>query len=276
MSFAATELQGYPTRKVCQLLNIPRSSVYHKRRHGGRRAAYKEEEKRVVYEAYLEHHGSFGRRMLKRILEKQGIVMSERKVSRIMKELGIQAKYGRKRCRNIYTCKDKEKYIHENLFAQLTEQERKHLNIWSMDFTEEKIQGKTIYTCGIISVNSKILVGYLQSEKCNTELALATVRKAIEQYGTPDMLLTDRGIQFTNKRFSDTMESLSITHSMSRPHTPIDNRFIETFWKSMKVELGKTDLLTKETYRMVIDYYIYYYNNLRPHSALDYCAPLVA
>ena len=247
--------------------------MYHRRRHGGRRAAYKEEQKRVVYEAYLEHHGSFGRRMLKRILEKQGIVMSERKVSRIMKELGIQAKYGRKRCRNIYTCKDKEKYIHENLFAQLTAQERENLEIWSMDFTEEKIQGKKIYTCGIISVNSKILVGYLQSEKCNTELALATVEKAIEKYGKPDMLLTDRGIQFTNKRFADMMESLSITHSMS---PPIDNRFIETFWKSMKVELGKTNLLTKESYRMVIDYYIYYYNNLRPHSALDYRVPLVA
>ena len=250
--------------------------MYHRRRHGGRRAAYKEEQKRVVYEAYLEHHGSFGRRMLKRILEKQGIVMSERKVSRIMKELGIQAKYGRKRCRNIYTCKDKEKYIHENLFAQLTAQERENLEIWSMDFTEEKIQGKKIYTCGIISVNSKILVGYLQSEKCNTELALATVVKAIEKYGKPDMLLTDRGIQFTNKRFADMMKSLSIMHSMSRPHTPIDNRFIETFWKSMKVELGKTNLLTKESYRMVIDYYIYYYNNLRPHSALDYRVPLVA
>ena len=62
-----------------------------------------------------------------------------------MKELGIQAKYGRKRCRNIYTCKDKEKYIHENLFAQLTAQERENLEIWSMDFTEEKIQGKKIY-----------------------------------------------------------------------------------------------------------------------------------
>ena len=44
----------------------------------------------------------------------------------------------------------------------------------------------------------------------------------------------------------------------------------------MKVELGKTNLLTKESYRMVIDYYIYYYNNLRPHSALDYRVPLVA
>lgn len=63
---------------------------------------------------------------------------------------------------------------------------------------------------------------------------------------------------------------------MSRPHTPIDNRFIETFWKSMKIEMGKTDLLTEHTYRMVVDYYIYYYNNLRPHSSLNYRVPLSA
>ena len=72
------------------------------------------------------------------------------------------------------------------------------------------------------------------------------------------------------------MEKLSITHSMSRPRKPIDNRFIETFWKSRKVEMGKLDLLTEQTYRMVVDYYIYYYNNLRPHSSLQYLSPLVA
>ena len=54
------------------------------------------------------------------------------------------------------------------------------------------------------------------------------------------------------------------------------NRFIETFWKSMKVELGKKDLLNEQTYRMVIEYYIYYYNNLRSHSSLGHLPPLAA
>ncbi|MBR2888857.1 MAG: integrase core domain-containing protein, partial [Oscillospiraceae bacterium] len=54
---------------------------------------------------------------------------------------------------------------------------------------------------------------------------------------------------------------------------PVDNCFIETFWKSMKVELGKTSLLTEQTYRMVIEYYVYYYNNLRPPQQLGIYAP---
>ena len=107
-------------------------------------------------------------------------------------------------------------------------------------------------------------------------MAKETVEKAVAQYGVPDMIMTDRGAQFTSKDFYDMMEKLKIAHSMSRPHKPIDNRFIETFWKSMKVELGKTCLLTEQTYRMVVDYYIYYYNNLRPHSTLGYRPPLAA
>lgn len=44
----------------------------------------------------------------------------------------------------------------------------------------------------------------------------------------------------------------------------------------MKVEMGKLDLLMSETYRIVVDYYINYYNCLRPHSALNYRPPLIA
>lgn len=270
------ELREYPASKVCQVLQIPRSSYYALRRNGVRRTANKEKESQAVYEKFVEHHGSFGRRVLKKLLEQDGICISERKISRIMKELGLSAKYGRKKCKNVHTSKNTEKYIHENLFAQLTPEERGKLEIWSMDFTEEKIQGKTVYTCGIISVNRKILVGYSQSGKCDSALAKQTVQKAVEQHGVPDMIMTDRGAQFTSKSFFDMMEKLEVAHSMSRPHKPIDNRFIETFWKSMKVELGKTDLLTEQTYRMVVDYYIYYYNNLRPHSTLGYRPPLAA
>lgn len=272
--FAVKELGEYPAGKVCQILHIPRSSYYDLRRNGVRRAAYKAKESQAVCEKFVEHHGSFGRRVLKKLLEQDGICISEHKISRILKESGLSPKYGRKKCKNVHTSEHTEKYIHENLFAQLSPEERSRLEIWSMDFTEEKIRGKTIYTCGIISVNRKILVGYSQAGKCNTALAKEAVQKAVAQYGAPDMIMTDRGSQFTSRDFFDMVKDLEVTHSMSRPHKPIDNRFIETFWKSMKVELGKTKLLTEQTYRMVIDYYIYYYNNLRPHSSLGYMPPL--
>lgn len=276
MSFAATNLREYPARKVCQILQIPRSSYYAMRRNGVRRAVAKEELRRAVYDAFVEHHGSFGRRTLKRILERKNIRISEYKISKILKELCFCSKYGRKRCKNVYTSKNTEKYIQENLYASLTDEQKSRMEIWSMDFTEEKIEGKKIYTCGIISVNRKILVGYAQGSRCTTALAMEAFANAMLAYGIPDMVMTDRGAQFVSRDFHAMMEDWGIRHSMSRPRTPVDNRFIETFWKSMKVELGKMDLLNEQTYRIVIEYYIYYYNNLRPHSSLGYLPPLAA
>lgn len=276
MTFAAMELWDYPARKVCQLLNIPRSSYYGMRRYGARRAEYKAKESQAVCDKFVLHHGSFGRRVLKRELEKDGIRLSEYKISRILKAHGYRSKYGRKKAKNVHTCEHTEKYIHENLYVQLTPEQKNSMEIWSMDFTEEKIKGKKIYTCGIISVNSKILVGYAQGHRCTTDLAMEAMANAMLAHGIPDMVMTDRGAQFVSRDFHAMLEDWGIRHSMSRPHKPVDNCFIETFWKSMKVELGKTDLLTEQTYRMVVEYYVYYYNNLRPHSTLGYLPPLAA
>lgn len=276
MTFAAGELREYPARKVCQILQIPRSSYYAQRRDGARRAEYKVKESQAVCEKFVQHHGSFGRRTLKRLLQKDGIRISEYKISRILKANGYRSKYGRKKCKNIHTAKSTEKYIQENLYARLTPERKERMEIWSMDFTEQKIKGKKIFTCGIISVKRKILVGYAQGSRCTKELAMEAVANAMLAYGIPDMIMTDRGSQFVSREFHAMLEDWGIRHSMSRPHKPVDNCFIETFWKSMKVELGKTDLLTEQTYRMVIEYYVYYYNNLRPHSTLDYTPPLAA
>lgn len=214
--------------------------------------------------------------MLKVILENEKkIRMSEYRIRKIMKSLGLCAKHGRKRGKNVHTSKGTERYIQGNVWRQLKPEERSGLEVWSMDFTEEKIQGKKIYTCGIISVHRKILVGYAQDSRCTAELALTALRKAFEQFGKPDMIMTDRGAQFTSRAFFDMMQEEGIVHSMSRPHTPVANCFIETFWKSMKVEMGKTNLLTPVTYRMVVDYYIHYYNYRRPHSSLGYRPPLI-
>lgn len=276
MNFAARELQGFPVDKVCRQLRISRSTLYHRRKYGEPHSKYTEAEKQAVYAMFVKHHGSFGRRVMKRQLDGEGLRISERKISAIMKELGARSKYGRKKTQNVYTSEATEKLIRENLFKRLSTQERKKMEIWSMDFTQQKVKGRDIYTCGIISVNRKILVGYAQSRVCNTDLAVAAFRNALAAYGSPDMVMTDRGAQFTSNAFHDMIESIKILHSMSRPHTPGDNCYIETFWKSMKVELGKLDLLTEQTYRMVVDYYVYYYNNLRPHSSLNYRPPLAA
>lgn len=223
---------------------------------------------------FRKHFGNFGRRTLHRELARENIHISERKIGRILKEQGLCSKYGRKKGKNVHTSPEtNEKYISENLYPSLSEQERGQ-TILSMDFTEQKIGGQTVYTCGAININSKVLVGEVCGCKNNSAAACETLAMAIKEFGIPDMVMTDRGSPFVSKSFYELLKRYGIRHSMSRPHTPADNCFIETFWKSMKTEIGNVERLTVEQYKMIMAYYRHYYNHERPHSTLGYCAPL--
>ena len=237
---------------------------------------YTEEEAEATAAMFKDHHGSFGRRVLHRELKKTGWQLSEHKISKIMRDYELEPKYGRKKGTNVHTQEAcAEKYIAENVYWNLPEEERPK-KAWSMDFTEQKAQGKTIYTCGIISITGKQLVGRVSGMRNCAETACETLRQAIARFGMPDMLLTDRGSPFVSKAFHDLLEQEHITHSMSRPHTPRDNRYIETFWRTMKTEIGSVKNLTRDEYLMVLAYYEHYYNYKRPHSALDYTPPCLA
>jgi putative transposase len=233
---------------------------------------------------FYAHFGNFGRRIIHRELLKGNISISEPKITKILKYEGLSPKYGRKRGTNLHTHKaTAEKYVQENIYRQMEksgdEEVVKHLKdktIWSMDFTEEKVNGKKVTTCGIVDVNKKVSISIIPNCGNTSEAAVACVKQGIAAFGMPYMIMTDRGSPFTSKSFHDLLVNEGIIHSMSRPHTPVDNRFIETFWKSMKVEIGKVSHLSVEQYLMILEFYQYYYNYQRPHSSLDYHAPLSA
>ena len=81
---------------------MPKSTYYDRiknDRKGKRNNSNAEDVRRM----FFKHHGSFGRRILKKLLEIDGITISEDRISRIMKEQGLVSKYGRKKCKNVYT-----------------------------------------------------------------------------------------------------------------------------------------------------------------------------
>lgn len=274
MEFAVRELQEYPASKVCKLLDIKLSAYYYRRKNPVENKLPKETE--AVIGMFHRHFGNFGRRMIRKLLMDSNIKISEYKIGKILKTQGLRSKYGRKKGKNVHTATEvSEKYISENLYPRLSDEERKN-KILSMDFTEQKVNGKTVYTCGAINIKTKVLEASLCGCKNDSKAACWVVEMAIKEFGIPYMIMTDRGSPFVSKSFHDVLEKYGIKHSMSRPHTPADNCFIETFWKSMKTEIGKVGHLTNEQYMLIMEFYRHYYNHERPHSTLGYCAPMAA
>lgn len=199
--------------------------------------------------------------------------MSENKISKILKELNLQARYRANKIKNVHTSKNTKEYRVENKLNHLSKNDREK-EIWSIDFTEEKIENKKIYICAVISINTRMIVAYNISNKNNSQIAIQTIEKAISKYGLPTMISSDRGSPFISKIYHDTLVKYKIDQSMSRPRKAVDNRYIETLFNSMKTEIGRTNHYKTEEYIRIVDYWIHYYNTKRLHSSLGYITPL--
>jgi len=140
-----------------------------------------------------------------------------------------------------------------------------------MDASEFKHLTGKLLVGGIIDIYDKtVVLGYGKKE--NKELVLNTIKKRMA-LGKPEKLHSDRGSSNMSLVVKELLDEHEITRSMSAPHSPHENQYIETFWKNAKTEIGNTRNMTRDQLVMVLDYYAYYYNEERIHSSIGYLTP---
>jgi len=203
------------------------------------------------------------------VLAKQGHTASKRRIGKVLKKHNLESKHGRRKlAKNIHTA-DGDRYIAENLIkgVRVTESDQ----VCQMDATQFKYSGGKLTVGGIIDVYDKtVTVQYGGIE--NKQLISDTIGAKLKT-GKPTIIHTDRGSANVSHLIKDLLESNGIKRSMSAPHTPNENQYIETFWKTAKTEIGSTKNCSFEQLAMVLDYYIHYYNNIRIHSSIGYLTP---
>lgn len=100
--------------------------------------------------------------------------------------------------------------------------------------------------------------------------SLEAVEEAIMRYGTPEIMNTDQGSQFTSQAFTGLLKEHDIKISMDGKGSWRDNVFIERLWRSVKYEdiyLRAYD--SASAVRSGLNRYFNFYNSRRPHSSLD-------
>lgn len=89
------------------------------------------------------------------------------------------------------------------------------------------------------------------------------------------MFHSDRGSQFTTKRFRQYLDSLNIVQSFSAKGHPYDNAVMECFFKYLKKEETDRRNYTNlaELKQSLFTYINGFYNSVRPHSHNDGLTP---
>ena len=153
--FAKKELTECDTGIVCDVLRVSRSTFYRVRK--AKESEEIELEKSVI-NCFEKHKGNYGRIRIKKDLFRNGIIINENKISRILKEHGLVAKSGRTGRKKTPKPKE-EQYIEENLIKDKFEIDIPNY-LWCSDITELVCKGNKVYTCGIIDVATRRLVGW--------------------------------------------------------------------------------------------------------------------
>lgn len=255
-------------RRQCQLLRINRSSVYCEAKEPAPEAVALRETLMREIDVIHTQKPALGQRKIVRLLQNKGFVVGRKLVRRLMREMGLHTVYPKA---NLSKRNFKEAivpYLLRNVNVQFPNQ------VWSIDITYIRMEHGHMYLAAVIDWFSRKIVGWDLSDTLEPRSAIAAIGQAVETFGTPGILNSDQGSQFTSEPYKQLLRDLHIRQSMDGKSRWADNIMIERWFRSLKTEMIYiNEFHSQRELRRAIQEYIRSYNSFRPHQALDYATP---
>ena len=153
--------------------------------------------------------------------------------------------------------------------------------VWSWDIT--KLKGPTTwsyyYLYVILDIFSRYVVGWMIAGRETAKLAeeLITVTCAKEQIERDHLgLHADRGSPMKSKTVAQLLIGLGVAKSHSRPYTPNDNPYSEAQFKTMKYQPGYPGRFNSlDEARAWAQSFFHWYNHEHHHTGLGLMTPAV-
>lgn len=146
---------------------------------------------------------------------------------------------------------------------------------WASDFTYLPFFGRFVYLATVEDVFTRQVVGWAISTRHNTDLVALALLDAVIIHDIPKIIHSDQGSEYRHKEYLNLIRSLNILPSMSAKASPWQNGYQESFYSGFKLELGHPEIYADlGELAEAIAQQIYYYNNLRIHTALK-CPPAI-
>ena len=255
-------------RRQCELLGITRSTVYYEAKQPDEAALRLKEEIMSRIDYWHTALPCMGTRKLAVKLRTEGYAVGRKLVRTYMQEMGTHAVYPKPNLSKRNFKGTIVPYLLRNKVISFPNQ------AWSIDITYIKMRHGHMYLTAIIDWFSRKIMGWELSDTLETAPVLDAVRTTVERFGTPAILNSDQGSQFTSGDYKALLKSLGIRQSMDGKSRWADNIMIERWFRSLKTELiYVNEFHSPKELRQAIRQYVNDYNILRPHEALDYETP---
>lgn len=255
-------------RRQCDLLGLNRSGLYYTPAEPDKAVAKLDETLMVRIDHWHTRCPYLGSRKIASKLQEEGFPVCRKTVRRLMLKMGIYAVYPKP---NLSKRNFKEAivpYLLGNYNVSFPNQ------VWSIDITYIPMPHGHMYLTAIIDWYSRKLVGHYLSDSLEAEYVIHAVKETVEKCGTPAIINSDQGSQFTSDDYKELLRRLNIRQSMDGRIRWADNIMIERWFRSLKTEqLYPNEYRTPRELRQLINQYVEDYNSIRPHEALGYKVP---
>lgn len=249
-------------RRQCVLLGLHRSTLYY---HGVGETEENLRLMRLIDEQFMRTP-FYGSRRMAVWLHRQGYLVNRKRVSRLMRTMGLEAIYpkprlSQRREHKIYP------YLLRNVKIERANQ------VWSSDITYVRMAHGFMYLVVILDWYSRFVLSWRLSNSLEGSFCVEALEEALA-WQRPEIFNSDQGVQFTSVAFTSCLEGCGIAISMDGRGRVFDNIFVERLWRTVKYEdIYLKDYETVPQLNRGLTEYLDFYRYERPHQALGYRTP---
>ena len=248
-------------RAQCRILGINRSGIYYENRG---ESELNLELMRLMDLRYHFHPYEGAPRMHDYLTLDEGYEVSFNRVARLYYDvMGLRAinpgphTSKRNKDHKVYP------YLLRNLEINRPNQ------VWATDITYMPMPKGFMYLTAMIDLYSRFVLNWSVSNTMEAQWCSDMMIEAMSQYGVPEIVNTDQGVQYTSKVFSEAVLDSGSKLSMDGKGRATDNAFIERLWRTVKYENVRFSEYTDapKLIKGMDDYFPKY--NKRRHSSLE-------
>lgn len=246
-------------RRACQIIGRARSS----QRYVSRRCDAHDEALRVRMRTLAERKVRWGCPIIHAICKREGLVVNHKRTERLYyRELGLSLRKRRK----------KKRPSHVRLVMPPPSRPNER---WSMDFVHDQCRdGRKLkcFTLGDDCTREALAIDVARSIRGVHVIAL--LDRIAAPRGYPTNIVMDNGPEFTCLAMEDWATTHGVQLDFIDPGKPVQNAFRESFNGRFRDECLNQELFADiADAQRKIEHWRHEYNQMRPHSSLDYQTP---
>ena len=275
-AFIAAEKAQHSVAILCRCLRVTRSGFYAWQCRG--ESAHAQRDRQLLVSIRASHTASrrtYGSPRVWEDLVEAGAAVSRKRVARLMRQDGIVAR-ARPRYKTT-TMSDPDQPVAANVLDRQFTAERPNQR-WVGDTSEflVGVSGK-LYLAAIVDLFSRFVVGWAVSAVNDRHLTIKALEMAIKRRCPDAGLLhhSDQGCTYASEDYQRGLATHGIVCSMSRRGNCYDNAVMESFFSTVKFELGQRFDSCGAAKMELFDFIEVFYNQRRRHSTIGQISPAV-